>query len=206
MSELENVFRKSFANWNRNLTSQGSNQPILADWSDYFKTNATNLYDRLPTYGNQTINEEPSWYKLSRFEKIIGFGCCLSFSFLCFIICIFMFPVLALKPKKFGLLWSTGLLLFVLSFGILQGPVNYTKHLLSSNRIIFTSVFFTSVLSTLYCAVILKSGLLTIITSIIELFAIAYYTLSYFPFGAQTVTFFSSYIIGYFGGFIGTIL
>lgn len=208
MSELENVFRQSFANWSGNRLNPRATtqQPILSDWTDYFKSNANNLYDRLPTYSTQTTQEEPGWYNLSRFEKIMGFACCLGASLLCFVICIFMFPILALKPRKFGLLWSMGSLLFVVSFGILQGPVNYTKHLLSSLRIVFTTVFFASVLSTLYCAVVLKSSILTIITSIIELFAIAYYTFSYFPFGAQTLTFFSSYVMGYLGGFVGTIL
>ena len=209
MSESENVFRQLFANWNSGRQASrpggGGGQPILSEWSDYVKSGASNLYDRLPSY-NQTSQEEPGWFKLSRVEKMIGFGCCLAASMLCFTICIFMFPILALKPRKFGLLWSMGSLLFVISFGVLQGPVSYTKHLLSANRIVFTVVFFSSVLSTLYCAVVLRSGILTIITSVIELFAVAYYTISYFPFGAQTLTFFTSYIMGYMGGFVGGIL
>lgn len=210
---LESVFRQSFANWgkrsgngsgsgagNSASGSASTSTPVLSHWSDYIKSSSNSLYDRLPTYSTQS--QEPSWFQLSRVERFIAFAACLTASFLCFIICFFMFPILALKPRKFGILWSMGSLLFVVSFGALQGPVSYIKHLTSSSRIVFTLIFFISVLSTLYCAVVLKSAILTIIASVIELFAIAYYTISYFPFGAQTLTFFSSYIMGYLGGLV----
>lgn len=210
MSEAENSFRQQFSSWTTRTTGGGaqtsSGFPALSEWSDYVKTGANDLYTSLPTYnGGATATEEPSWFKLSRFEKLLGFLCCLGGSLLCFVVCFFLFPVLALKPRKFGLLWSLGSLLFVCSFGILQGPYSYTRHLISLDRIIFTSVFFGSVLSTIYCLVVLKSTILTILASVVEIFAVAYYTLSYFPFGAQTVTWFSSYFIGYIGGFIGGI-
>lgn len=118
----------------------------------------------------------------------------------------FLFPVLALKPTKFAFLWLMGSLLFVISFGILQGPNAYIKHLTSKDRILFTTVFFGSVLITLYCAAILKSAILTIVASVVELFAILYYIFSYFPFGATTVTWFTSYVVGYVGGFFAGII
>ena len=117
-----------------------------------------------------------------------------------------MFPVLALRPRKFGMLWTMGSILFLVSFGVLQGPKTYLYHLISPNRILFTTVFMGSVVATLYSAVILKSSILTIFTSIIEIFAVIYYTVSYFPFGALTLTWFTSYMVGYLGGFIGGIL
>ncbi|CUM46617.1 uncharacterized protein AC631_05629 [Debaryomyces fabryi] len=211
MSEPESAFRQQFSSWsnnNNNSSNTRTSLPPFSSWSDYIKTSANDLYVSLPSYntGAQQAIEEPSWFKLSRFEKMLGFACCLGGSALCFIISFFLFPVLALKPRKFGLLWSMGSFLFVISFGILQGPYHYTKHLLSKDRIVFTSVFFGSVLSTMYAAVILKSTLLTIFCCVIEIFAVLYYTLSYFPFGAQTVTFFTSYIVGYVGGLLGGLL
>ncbi|CUM63132.1 uncharacterized protein PRCAT00000699001 [Priceomyces carsonii] len=210
MSEPENVFKQQFTSWRNKFENSNASArvgPVLSDWSDYVKSNANTLYTSLPTSsrGNQAV-EEPSWFQLSRFEKLIGFLCCFGASIFCFIICFLMFPVLALKPRKVGLLWSMGSLLFIISFGILQGPNNYIRHLFSRERFVFTTVFFGSVLTTLYCAIVLKSTLLTILASIVELFAILYYAVSYFPFGAQSLTWFSSYIVGYLGGFIGGIL
>ena len=214
-TESENVFRQLFRNWNdrsaRNQTTQANNIPVLAEWSDYFKTGANDLYNRLPSsiqdIGATNNNVlEPSWYNLSRIERLVGFGCCLGASILCFVLCFFMFPVLALRPRKFGLLWTGGSVLFVVSFGVLQGPYNYMCHLLSRDRIVFTVVFFSSVLLTIYSACIIKSSILTVFTSIIEILAVLYYTVSYFPFGATTLTFFTSYIMGYVGGLVGGVI
>lgn len=211
MSESENTFRQQFRSWSNNQASSNTNQrPVFSEWTDYIKTSANGLYTSLPTYNsnatNSNVSEEPSWFTLSRVERIIGFLACLGCSILCFSLSFFLFPVLAIKPRKFGLLWTMGSLLFVLSFGILQGPVNYTKHLLSRDRIVFLAVFFSSVFFTLYTSVILKLTILTIIASVIELFAVLYYTVSYFPFGAGALTWFTSYMAGYIGGFVGGIL
>ncbi|KAL6453297.1 SFT2 Protein transport protein SFT2 [Candida maltosa Xu316] len=214
-TESENVFRQSFRNWNDRSTgstnASTSNRPVLSEWTDYFKTGANDLYSRLPTSvqdigSTNNTPQEPSWFNLSRLERLIGFACCLGASALCFILCFFMFPVLALRPRKFGLLWTGGSVLFVVSFGVLQGPYNYMCHLLSRDRIIFTGIFFSSVLLTIYSACILKSSILTVFTSIIEMLAVLYYTLSYFPFGATTLTFFTSYVVGYVGGWIGGVI
>lgn len=130
-TESENVFRQLFRNWNdrsaRNQTTQPNSRPVLAEWTDYFKTGANDLYSRLPTSVQEigaTSNTvlEPGWFNLTRFERLVGFGCCLGASVLCFVLCFFMFPVLALRPRKFGLLWTGGSVLFVVSFGVLQGP------------------------------------------------------------------------------------
>ncbi|KAF5210295.1 putative transport protein [Clavispora lusitaniae] len=208
MSLPESDFRAQFGNWaNRNPTQPRTSLPAFAEWGDYVRSGANNLYDALPSYNTSTsASQEPSWFQMSRFERIVGFGCCLGASLLCFALGFFMFPVLALKPTKFAFLWSMGSLLFVVSFGILQGPHAYVKHLMGRERIVFTSVFFGSVLTTMYCAAILKSTLLTIFASVIEMFAILYYIFSYFPFGASTVTWFGSYVIGYIGGIFGSLL
>ncbi|EGV64077.1 protein transport protein sft2 [Yamadazyma tenuis] len=212
MAEPESAFRQQLNSWNSRGGSGSTTAtsrtavPQFSEWTDYIKNGANDLYSSLPSYRNENQVQEPSWFKLSNVEKIIGFVMCLAGSFLCFAISFFMFPVLALKPRKFGVLWSLGSVLFVLSFGILQGPKKYTLHLLSPGRIVFTSVFFGSVLATLYSSVILKSTILAIITAIIELFAILYYSISYFPFGASTLTFFTSYLVGWVGGFAGGIL
>ncbi|CAH6720305.1 protein transport protein Sft2p [[Candida] jaroonii] len=205
--ESENAFRTQFNNWTqRNNPSNAPSLPAFSEWTDYIKNGANDLYTSLPTYRNENQIQEPSWFQLSNFEKIVGFIMCLSGSALCFGISFFLFPVLALKPRKFGMLWSLGSLLFVISFGILQGPKKYFYHLISKDRIVFSAVFFGSVLATLYASIVMKSTIFTIITGVIEIFAVLYYTISYFPFGAQTLTFFTSYMVGWVGGFIGGIL
>ena len=104
----------------------------------------------------------------------------------------FLFPVLAVQPRKFGLLWSMGSLLFVLAFGVLQGPIAYMKHLTSRERLPFTVFFFTSCFMTIYFAAFTKSTLLTIPCAVLELIAVIYYAVSYFPFGGTGLRMISS--------------
>jgi len=98
-----------------------------------------------------------------------------------------LFPVLSLKPRKFALLWSLGLIFFLISFGVLQGAQAYLVHLFSSTRIIFTIVFGASIILTLISSLSLKSTLLSIIFAAIQLVAALWYTVSYFPLGRQTL-------------------
>lgn len=48
--------------------------------------------------------------------------------------------------------WTVGSLLFLSSWAILQGPMNYTKHLLSTPRLPFTAAYFGSIVVTLVCS------------------------------------------------------
>ncbi|KAG7839300.1 hypothetical protein KL942_003662 [Ogataea angusta] len=145
---------------------------VFSAFTDRVQEGYNSAYSALPLH-NQDLDaqQEPSWFKLSRFERLVCFFCFIAGSIVCFGLGILLFPVLTLKPRKFAMLWTLGSILFVLSFGCLQGPVDYCKHLVSKERLPFTVVFFGSVLSTLYCAAVLKSTILTLITGIIEIFA-----------------------------------
>ncbi|KAG7857873.1 hypothetical protein KL939_003129 [Ogataea angusta] len=145
---------------------------VFSAFTDRVQEGYNSAYSALPLH-NQDLDaqQEPSWFKLSRFERLVCFFCFIAGSIVCFGLGILLFPVLTLKPRKFAMLWTLGSILFVLSFGCLQGPVDYCKHLVSKERLPFTVVFFGSVLSTLYCAAVLKSTVLTLITGIIEIFA-----------------------------------
>lgn len=165
-----------------------SAKTLFSGWAETLNSTANDVYQRLPMTqqdANSIAQEEPSWFTLSRFERLMGFIACLGGSILCFTMCFFLFPVLAIKPRKFGLLWSLGSLLFVISFGLLQGPVAYFNHLTSKQRLPFTVFFFGSVVATIYFSGFMKSTILTLFSSIVEIVAIAYYTVSYFPFGTQ---------------------
>ena len=107
-TESENVFRQLFRNWNdrsnRTTTSSTSNRPVLSEWTDYFKTGANDLYNRLPSsvqdIGATNNNvQEPSWYNLSRLE--INWFWVLSWS-ICVMLCVVLLHVagFGIKTKK----------------------------------------------------------------------------------------------------------
>lgn len=146
---------------------------------------------RLPT-AEQPENEpveEPAWFTLSRWDRLVGFSACLAAAALLFALCFFLLPVLATKPRKFATIWSLASLLFVISFGILQGPVNYLLHLVSPQRIGFTLAYFGSIVGTLVFSMGLHSTILTFIAVVVQMVAAVWYTVSYFPMGTQSLKF-----------------
>lgn len=189
--QQEAGLRDSLERWNqsRGQHSQGFNEgakTLFASWADSLNSRAQDVYQRLPmTQQDLTQDSEPSWFTLSRTERLMLFVCCILGSVGCFTLCIFLFPVLAAKPRKFGLLWSMGSLLFVGAFGVLQGPVAYFKHITSRERLPFSIFFFSACFLTIYFAAFKKSALLTIPCAVLELIAVIYYAVSYFPFGAS---------------------
>ncbi|GIK02743.1 protein transport protein sft2 [Aspergillus viridinutans] len=154
-------------------------------------------YLRLPTHeapgaplpAPTRREEEEGFFALSRWDRMLIFIACNLGAAVCFMICFFLFPVLSLKPRKFAILWSVGSLLFLLSWAVLMGPLVYAKHLVSGSRLPFTAAYFGSIAMTLYFAVKLHSTLLTLISSIFQLAALAWYLVSYFPMGSTGLQF-----------------
>lgn len=147
-----------------------------------FKSNSIYLED-----DENYVTSNPGYFELSKWDRMLIFALTFGGSVCCYLICIFLFPILSLKPRKFAILWSIGSMLFLISFGVLQGVKPYLLHLFSSTRIIFSVVFITSIIMTIYCSVGLKSTLLSIIFAIIQLISAIWYTVSYFPLGRQTL-------------------
>ncbi|CCH62753.1 hypothetical protein TBLA_0I00940 [Henningerozyma blattae CBS 6284] len=193
MSDQETSLRDSLNRWNSNRNSNTQSfgntaREYFSSWNASINEVAQDVYQRLPmTQQDLTQTQEPDWFTLSRTERLMLFVCFLLGSAACFTLCVFLFPVLALKPRKFGLLWTVGSLLFVLAFGVLMGPVAYSRHLTSKERLPFTVFFFGTCILTIYFAAIAKSTLLTLPCAVLELIAVIGYAVSYFPFGGATL-------------------
>ncbi|KAM3521818.1 hypothetical protein NHJ13051_006030 [Beauveria bassiana] len=63
-----------------------------------------------------------------------------------------------------------------------MGPMNYVYHLLSTPRLPFTAAYFGSIIMTLAFAI--KNTILTLLSALVQLAALAWYLVSYFPMGA----------------------
>ncbi|KAK9381034.1 protein transport protein SFT2 [Kockiozyma suomiensis] len=207
-SSAETSFRQQFSSWSARPTAAAAPppppppQPFL-QLSDFSASNISTTfksinpfkqqgYMQLPVSENDpapTTIQEPAWFTMSRWDRIVCFGVCLAASAIFFVLCFALFPVLVLKPIKFAMLWSLGSLLFVISFGCLQGPVNYIIHLFSANRILFTVVYFGSIILTLVFSLGMGSKILTVIACIVQIIAALWYTISYFPMGTQGLRF-----------------
>ncbi|KAL9009067.1 MAG: hypothetical protein Q9173_005875 [Seirophora scorigena] len=133
--------------------------------------------------------EEEGWFALSRWDRLLVFGACNAAAVVCFVICFALFPVLSVRPRKFAILWSLGSMLFLASWAVLMGPLQYAQHLISGPRLPFTAAYFGSITLTLVFAIKLQNTILTLLSAIVQLVALVWYLVSYFPMGGTGLRF-----------------
>ncbi|KAF8474781.1 SFT2 domain protein [Kalaharituber pfeilii] len=132
---------------------------------------------------------DEGFFGLSRFDRLLAFAVCNLGALACFVLCFMLFPMLSLKPRKFAVLWSFGSLLFLASWAILQGPMTYARHLFSQQRLPFTAAYFGAIGGTLWFSIGLKSTFLTLLAVVVQIVALMWYLVSYFPMGSQGLRF-----------------
>jgi len=186
--------------WSRRVpevpANTSSSTPILSKLSSFnpFKSGG---YVQLPTHeapgaplpAPSRREEEEGWFALSRWDRLLVFGACNLAALACFVICFALFPVLMVTPRKFAILWSAGSVLFLASWAVLMGPIQYAQHLTSGSRLPFTAAYFGTIALTMYFAVGLHSTVLTLISSVLQLIALVWYLVSYFPMGSTGLRF-----------------
>ena len=98
---------------------------------------------------------------LTKKQRIIGFMTSLVLGMICFGLAVSFLPMLLINPRKFSLLFSLGSAFTLSSFSFLWGPYIHLVHLLSRERLPFTSIYLSSLILTLYFAMGLQSAILT---------------------------------------------
>ncbi|KAF2189428.1 SFT2-domain-containing protein [Zopfia rhizophila CBS 207.26] len=156
-------------------------------------------YVRLPTTENPGAplpapsrrEEEERWFALSRWDRLLVFGGLNLAAAAMFATCFaLMFtPIFIAKPRKFAILWSMGSVLFLASWSVLMGPLQYFQHLVFGPRLPFTAAYFGSIALTLYFSLGLHSTILTFIASVAQLVCLIWYLVSYFPMGSTGLRF-----------------
>jgi len=157
-------------------------------------------YVRLPTTGEgpgaplpapSRREEEEGWFALSRWDRLLVFGGLNLAAAAMFATCFALAAtgILIVKPRKFAILWTMGSVLFLASWAVMMGPLQYVQHLLSGPRLPFTAAYFGSIALTLYFSLGLHSTILTIVAAIAQLVALLWYLVSYFPMGSTGLRF-----------------
>ncbi|KAB2568732.1 Vesicle transport protein Got1/SFT2-like protein [Lasiodiplodia theobromae] len=156
-------------------------------------------YVRLPTHEGPGAplpaptrrEEEEGWLALSRWDRMLIFGGLNLAAAAMFVVCFALMPtgVFLLKPRKFAILWTMGSVLFLASWAVMMGPMQYVQHLTSGPRLPFTATYFGSIALTLYFSLGLHSTILTLISSIVQLVCLLWYLVSYFPMGSSGLRF-----------------
>lgn len=160
-----------------------STSSVSISMPDMFKRDSENS-DSSSSWFNEA-KQDPICPSMSRKQRLIGFASCICGGLFCFSFASIYLPVLLLKARKFALLYSLGSLFMLNSFSFLWGPWIHMKHLFTVKRLPFTSAYFLSLFATLYCAMILKSTVLTSAAALVQVVALTWYIVSYIP-GGQT--------------------
>ncbi|KAK5844904.1 Protein transport SFT2 [Gossypium arboreum] len=112
--------------------------------------------------------------------------------FFVFIAFTMFLPVMVLLPQKFAICFTLGCGFIIGSFFALRGPKNQLAHMSSKERLPFTLGFIGSMVGTMYVSMVLHSYILSVLFSVVQVLALAYYAVSYFPGGSAGLKFLTS--------------
>ncbi|KAJ9687071.1 hypothetical protein PVL29_015790 [Vitis rotundifolia] len=129
----------------------------------------------------------PSGKSLMYFSLLLAAGV-----FFVFIAFAMFLPVMVLMPQKFAICFTIGCVFIVGSFFALKGPKNQLAHMFSRERLPFTLGFIGSMVGTIYVSMVLHSYVFSVLFSVLQVLALSYYAISYFPGGSAGMKFLSS--------------
>uniref|UniRef100_A0A7N0RCI2 Vesicle transport protein n=1 Tax=Kalanchoe fedtschenkoi TaxID=63787 RepID=A0A7N0RCI2_KALFE len=112
--------------------------------------------------------------------------------FFIFIAFTMFLPVMVIMPQKFAICFTLGCSFIVGSFFALRGPTNQLAHMSSKERLPFTLGFLGTMVGTIYVSMVLHSYILSVLFAVLQVLALAYYAISYFPGGSTGLKFLTS--------------
>eukprot|EP00591_Stephanopyxis_turris_P009933 CAMPEP_0195519840 /NCGR_PEP_ID=MMETSP0794_2-20130614/15604_1 /TAXON_ID=515487 /ORGANISM="Stephanopyxis turris, Strain CCMP 815" /LENGTH=227 /DNA_ID=CAMNT_0040649071 /DNA_START=146 /DNA_END=829 /DNA_ORIENTATION=+ len=156
--------------------------------------------DTLPVFGDTTqfsFANMKAGMEAQMPQKILGMNYQQRFKMFCallFLSALFFalafsvgLPMIAMRPQKFALSFTFGSLTFMGSFGLLVGPSAHFSSMLTAERLPFTTVYFGSMLATLYFTFSVggASGYLLVIgASGCQMVCLLWYLISFLPGGS----------------------
>ncbi|KAG0237029.1 ER-to-golgi vesicle protein transport Sft2 [Mortierella sp. GBAus27b] len=194
-SSTESNFRNAFKNFGARggVAAAESSTTTTSDGafsraSDWFGGVRNQVSGYVPVaLGGTPQQQEEDWLGLTWFQRMTGFAICVLGGIACFTIAFFSLTVLIIKPSKFATSFTLGSILFMASFALLRGPMAHLKALISRERLPFTGVYFGSMIFVLWASLGAQSYVLTILGTVIEIFALLYYFTSYSPFSTGSI-------------------
>uniref|UniRef100_A0A5B7B753 Vesicle transport protein n=1 Tax=Davidia involucrata TaxID=16924 RepID=A0A5B7B753_DAVIN len=141
----------------------------------------------IPGNFQSATSNVPSGKSLMYFGLLLATGV-----FFVFIAFTLFLPVMVLLPQKFAICFTLGCGFIIGSFFALKGPKNQFVHMSSKERLPFTLGFIGSMVGTIYVSMVLHSYILSVFFSVLQVLALAYYAISYFPGGSMGLKFISS--------------
>eukprot|EP01080_Neovahlkampfia_damariscottae_P010122 gene10122-2541_t len=153
-------------------------------------------------FNQSTPQTEPSFFagmfSLTRGQRIAGFVISLVLGIFCLFLCAFLLPTILFASRKFAVLYTLGNFLLVGSTTFLVGPYAQLSSMFQKERIIPGVLYITTVILTIFCAFSLHNVIIMLMLIFIQLVALAWYIISYIPFGQQMISgFFSIFTMAF---------
>ncbi|KAI3838329.1 hypothetical protein MKW92_033756 [Papaver armeniacum] len=173
---------------------QSSSSSILADWNSYAASRESEDSSGLGfdiEAAVKTANDKVTGgfsLEISHVLRAAPRG----WSVFVFIAFTMFLPVMVLMPQKFAICFTIGCAFIIGSFFALKGPKNQLLHMTTRERLPFTLGFFGSMVGTIYVSMVLHSYILSVLFSVLQVLALSYYALSYFPGGSAGLKFLTS--------------
>lgn len=120
---------------------------------------------------------------LTRTQRLLGFVVCFGMGMLLSLLA----PAFILRPVKLATTLTIGNLLSIGSMMFLVGPAKQCASMMDKKRWISTTVYLGSLVFTLLAAFYLKSILICLLCILIQYASLAWYSLSYIPYGQDIV-------------------
>ncbi|XP_068637327.1 protein transport protein sft2-like [Aristolochia californica] len=141
----------------------------------------------LPGNYQSATSSIPSGKSLMYFGLLLASGV-----FFVFIAFTMFLPVMVLMPQKFAICFTLGCAFIIGSFFALKGPKNQLAHMSTKERLPFTLGFVGCMAGTIYVSMVLHSYILSVLFSVLQVLALSYYAISYFPGGSMGLRFITS--------------
>ncbi|XP_024356992.1 uncharacterized protein [Physcomitrium patens] len=142
----------------------------------------------LPSSVSSAATYVPSRQSIMSFSVMIGSG--VFFIMLAFTV---FLPMIIVAPQKFAICFTLGCIFIMGAFFALKGPKSQALHMISKERLPFTLGFLGSMCATLYASMVLHSYIFSVFFSGIQVLALLYYVISYFPGGSAGLQFITSF-------------
>lgn len=129
---------------------------------------------------------------MSKTTRIYGFGISAGLGLVFLLIAIGFLPSILIASRAFAFFYTIGNICLVISTFFVVGPMKQLSLMIEKDRIIPSICFVSSLLLTMFSAIVLKSALLVILLIVVQVVSLGYYILSYIPFGQQIASSFIS--------------
>lgn len=224
LAKMQKWFAVGGAEDNQIQRQQQTSPSLLADWNSYASSRASEESTATGTFvgsfdlesavrsANDSVsgtfdavskgvrdlpgNFQSATSSIPSGKFLVYFGLLLASGIFFVFMAFFVFlPVIVLVPQKFAICFTLGCAFIIGSFFALKGPKNQFTHMSSKERLPFTLGFLGSMIGTIYVSMVLHSYILSVFFSVIQVLALAYYAISYFPGGSAGLKFISSSLL-----------